>query len=222
MNRLTEPTAVHWHGIELESFYDGVPGFSGAAKRLSPLIAPGDSFEVRFTPPRAGTFIYHTHHDEDRQQGAGLAGALIVVEPGAPFDPAVDHVVLITSPSDFNEASRVVLFNGSATPPPLTLRAGQPTRVRVINMTLRRSGPRLRFMQGDSLVAWRTLAKDGADLPSALRVRRTAPQLLSIGEKLDLEIVPVGTADLRFELRVGPQPNAPPLGTQLFRVRAVP
>ena len=32
----------------------------------------GDSFVVRFTPPRAGTFIYHTHADESRQQHAGL------------------------------------------------------------------------------------------------------------------------------------------------------
>ena len=222
VNRLSEPTAVHWHGIELESFYDGVPGFSGAAKRLSPLIAPGDSFEVRFTPPRAGTFIYHTHHDEDRQQGAGLTGALIVVEPGAPFDPAVDHVVLITSPLDFNEASRVVLLNGSAAPPPMTVRAGQATRLRVINMTLRRSGARVRIMQGDAPAAWRMLAKDGADVPAAMRVRRTAPQPLSIGETFDLEIIPVGTADLRLELRVGVQPNAPPLGVQLFHVRAAP
>ena len=30
VNRLPEPTAVHWHGIELESFFDGVPGSAGA------------------------------------------------------------------------------------------------------------------------------------------------------------------------------------------------
>jgi hypothetical protein len=27
VNRLGEPTAVHWHGIELESYFDGVAGF---------------------------------------------------------------------------------------------------------------------------------------------------------------------------------------------------
>ena len=31
VNTLTEPTAVHWHGIELDSYYDGVAGFSGTA-----------------------------------------------------------------------------------------------------------------------------------------------------------------------------------------------
>jgi manganese oxidase len=99
VNRLPEPTAVHWHGIELESYYDGVPGFSGLGRRTTPLIAPGDSFEVRFTPPRAGTFIYHTHADEERQQLAGLAGALVVREPGTTPDPARDIPVLWPAPS---------------------------------------------------------------------------------------------------------------------------
>jgi len=64
-NALTEPTTVHWHGIEMtDSYYDGVDGFSGYGDRLAPMIMPGKSFEARFTPPRAGTFIYHTHlHD---------------------------------------------------------------------------------------------------------------------------------------------------------------
>ena len=76
VNRLEEPTAIHWHGIELESYFDGVAGFSGTNARLSPMIAPGDSFEARFTPPRSGTFIYHSHVDEPRQHRAGLIGAL--------------------------------------------------------------------------------------------------------------------------------------------------
>ena len=31
VNRLDEPTSVHWHGIELESYTDGVPGWSGTS-----------------------------------------------------------------------------------------------------------------------------------------------------------------------------------------------
>jgi len=67
VNKLPEATAVHWHGIELDSYFDGVAGFSGKSGRISPAIAPRDSFEARFTPPRSGTFIYHTHLDEVRQ-----------------------------------------------------------------------------------------------------------------------------------------------------------
>ena len=40
-NRLPEATAVHWHGIELESYYDGVAGFAGSTGRIAPAIAPG-------------------------------------------------------------------------------------------------------------------------------------------------------------------------------------
>ena len=70
VNRLAEPTAVHWHGIELESYYDGVPGFSGAGRRVTPLIAPGDSFVVRFTPPRCGHV--HLPHARRRECGSSM------------------------------------------------------------------------------------------------------------------------------------------------------
>ena len=67
VNRLREATALHWHGIELDSYYDGVHGWSGAGQQVAPMIEPGGSFVVRFTPPRAGTFIYHTHLHDFRQ-----------------------------------------------------------------------------------------------------------------------------------------------------------
>ncbi len=41
---------------------------------------PGDSFVAEFVPPRAGTFIYHTHANEQLQMGSGLYGALVVVD----------------------------------------------------------------------------------------------------------------------------------------------
>lgn len=34
-NRLSEPTAVHWHGIELDSYYDGVPGWTGLGDQVA-------------------------------------------------------------------------------------------------------------------------------------------------------------------------------------------
>ncbi len=57
VNRSMQPTAVHWHGMELESLFDGVAGWSGAGTRVAPIIAPGDSFVAHMTPPRVGTFI---------------------------------------------------------------------------------------------------------------------------------------------------------------------
>ena len=74
VNQLKEPTTVHWHGIERESPYDGVPDWSGTNKQATPPIAPGHSFVARMTPPRAGTFIYHSHWHEQKQLGEGLTG----------------------------------------------------------------------------------------------------------------------------------------------------
>lgn len=61
VNRLDEPTQVHWHGLEIDSYYDGVTGVGGHEGSLTPAIMPGDSFEMRITPPRPGSYMYHTH-----------------------------------------------------------------------------------------------------------------------------------------------------------------
>ena len=204
VNTLAEPTSVHWHGIELESYYDGVGGFSGSGARIAPVIAPGDSFVALFTPPRAGTFIYHTHVDELRQEPAGLSGPIIVLEPGATWDSATDHPVLITSPSSWDEAQRLVLVNGAHAPAPLVLRAGVPHRLRIVNMTLHRPALLLELRRDTTLLAARELAKDGADLPAWRRAPRAMSFPISIGETVDLELeTPDAPGDLRLDVRLG-------------------
>lgn len=200
VNRLPEPTSVHWHGIELDSYFDGVPGISGSRPQLAPVVAAADSFEVRFTPPRAGTFIYHTHVNETRQQRAGLAGPLIVVEKGR-FDPTKDFTVLVSSPADSVEEERSVMINGSLQPAPLLLRRGTGSRLRLINITTQRPGLRFTLLQDTTLMTWRPLAKDGADLPPDARTVRPARQTVSIGETADVEFVPTRPGDYRLELR---------------------
>ena len=177
VNRMSEPTAVHWHGIELDSYFDGVAGFSGDARRLSPAIAPSDSFEARFTPSRSGTFIYHTHVDEPRQQPAGLSGALLVVDEDKPYDASTDIPVLITTPRIAEIARRAVLLNGRLEMPPVELRAGFPHRFRLINITIGRPGIRVEVQARYVLVQWRG-CQGRADLPDAARLpaRRVADQ----------------------------------------------
>lgn len=207
VNALAEPTAVHWHGIELESYYDGVAGFSGQGRRLSPVIAPGDSFVALFTPPRAGTFIYHTHIDEERQQPAGLAGPIIVLEPGAHRDPATDVTVVASSPRTHDESSgrlsRIAWLNGAAAPAPLQFQAGVHHRMRLINMTTGIPGLRFELAQKGRLVRWRPIAKDGADLPESRRIMRIARQPVSIGETLDVDVVPEEIGTLLLTARLG-------------------
>jgi FtsP/CotA-like multicopper oxidase with cupredoxin domain len=191
---------VHWHGIELESYFDGVPGFSGMKPQLAPLIAPADSFEVRFTPPRSGTFIYHTHVNEERQHRAGLVGPLLVVEKGK-YDPTKDVAVLVSSPSDSVEEERSVLINGSLRPMTIELRRGQASRLRLINITTGRPGLRMELRQDTTLVNWRPLAKDGADIPAADRSPRKGTQTLSIGETMDVEFFPTRPGEYRLEAK---------------------
>ena len=49
-------------------------------------------------------------------------------------------------------------------------------------------------------VRWRAIAKDGADLPSALATERLAFLPLSNGETYDFEYSPAAPAELRFEI----------------------
>jgi FtsP/CotA-like multicopper oxidase with cupredoxin domain len=219
VNTLAEPTAVHWHGIELDSYFDGVAGFSGDGRRLSPLIAPRDSFEVRFTPPRAGTFIYHTHADEERQQPAGLAGPLVVLEPGTRYDPDTDRTVMITTPWRAEDRARAVMVNGSLTPAPLVLRAGGSYRLRFVNMTVRRPGIRVELRRNGTLLDWRNIAKDGADLPAPRQRVGPARHGISIGETFDVELTPRTPGDLRLEIRIGGRViDGPLLGVLPVRV----
>ncbi len=203
VNQTPEATSIHWHGIELESYFDGVAGFSGNAQRLSPLIAPGDSFEARFTPPRAGTFIYHTHVDELRQQPAGLSGALIVLDSGQRYDPATDIAVLITTPRDSVEVTQTVVINGRRPPAPLDVRVGVPHRLRLVNVTLGRPTLRLEVRRDTTLLSWRALAKDGSELPAARQLTRRASQVVSIGETYDFEFTPAAAGEYRLEVRRG-------------------
>jgi FtsP/CotA-like multicopper oxidase with cupredoxin domain len=201
VNRTSEPTAVHWHGIELDSYFDGVARFGGSGRRLSPVIAPADSFEARFTPPRTGTFIYHTHVDELRQQPAGLAGALLVMDPDRPYDAATELPILISTPRTSDIARRAVLLNGSLPARPAELRVGVPHRFRLINITTSRPGIRVEVRRDTSLARWRSLAKDGADLPDEAKVMRPARQPISIGETYDFELIPRDAGEMRLEVR---------------------
>jgi FtsP/CotA-like multicopper oxidase with cupredoxin domain len=205
VNNLTEPTAVHWHGIELESFPDGVPGWSGMPGRIMPPIQPGDSFAAEFVPPRSGTFIYHTHSNEQLQMGGGLYGPLLVVDSGRPYDPRTDKVILVggAGPSDslpqygFQSPG---LVNGSPSPPPLDLAVGRTYRLRLININ-----PDWRvvfsLMSDTALARWVPVAKDGAELPRSRRREQPAWLLTGPGETADYEFTPRAAGDLRLEVK---------------------
>jgi len=203
VNELAEATAVHWHGIELESYYDGVADFSGGPGHVAPAIAPNDSFVARFTPPRAGTFIYHPHADEVRQQQAGLSGALLVLDDPAAFDPTHDVVLLLTVPRLRADSERV-LINGRLSSPALELRVGERYRLRLIDIhTFRPSMIARLTRDAAAAVSWRAIAKDGMDLPPDQATVRPAVQQMGNGETYDFELVPNEAVDLTLTISSG-------------------
>jgi manganese oxidase len=212
VNHSHEPAAIHWHGIELESYPDGVPGWSGEGDRVLPAIPVGDSLTVRFTPPRAGTFMYHSHFNEMQQIASGMYGAIIVLEPGERHDPELDRLLVFSDGGpflDFGPGMRVPpkFLNGRADPEPLRLRAGTTYRLRLINI-ITETGLELVLLDGDTPVSWRAVAKDGAELPPGLATMRPAELVFSPGEIYDFELAPTAAGELRLGfLRAGGIPD---------------
>ena len=207
VNRLSRPTTVHWHGMELLSVYDGVSGWSGLDAQRAPLVAPGDSFVVAITPPRAGTFIYHTHMDEEAELRAGLYGPLVVLEPGERWDPATDIPLLVGDA--MVDGKPVLAINARRPAPPRTVRAGVTHRLRVISI-----GPaepvRVVLTAGGTPVPWRHVAKDGAALPAALQRARTDSIWVGVGETYDFEWTPAAAGEATLEV-------LPPFGAPAIR-----
>jgi FtsP/CotA-like multicopper oxidase with cupredoxin domain len=197
VNRTDELVSVHWHGIEVDSYYDGVADWSGAAGHTAPRIAPGDTFVVRLKPDRAGTFIYHTHQDESAQLSSGLYGPLIVLAPGEVHESATDRVFLIGRGGPSQDAP--VLLNGTTTPEPLSWTTGVTYRMRFINITA--NDVEEVTLTRDSIVQqWRPFAKDGADLPPEQAVGRPSRVSMGPGETYDFELVPRAATDLTLAM----------------------
>ncbi|MBI3499245.1 MAG: multicopper oxidase domain-containing protein [Proteobacteria bacterium] len=200
-NRLPQATTVHWHGIELESaYYDGVAEFGGDGKRLTPMIHPGQEFKALFTPPRPGTFIYHTHMNDVEQLEAGLAGPLIVLPPGETFDSKRDHIIMVTTPRPFADQGKFVLVNGVNPPAPIELKTGARHRFRLINMHSFEGYLTVEVKHGSQPMRWRALAKDGRSLPKVRQTSGPARQLVTQGETYDFEFVPSAPGDYTLEL----------------------
>ena len=213
VNRSGDATTVHWHGIELESYFDGVAGWSGThgtRGRTAPAIRPGATFPVHVTPKRAGTFMYHTHFDELRQQYGGLVGGLIVLEPGERWDAARDLLFLIT-----DGVPQRLYINGSLDPPPIELKAGSRYRLRFADAAVFRLTTLVRLLRDTTLQTWRPIAKDGFTLPAVQATVRPSEVNLPPGETADFEFTPDRPGEVVLE--IGP-PNQPVQGRLVFRI----
>lgn len=151
VNRLDRPTSIHWRGVRGPSAMDGV------APLVQKPVAPGGSFDYRFTPPDAGLFLFHAHAEPDfaSQVERGLAGLLVVEDPAA---PPVDHEFVVAlseqrapdaCPGVFahtageiagdSRARAAIAVNGAPAPWAQTAAAGARVRLRVANLAAGRA-----------------------------------------------------------------------------------
>jgi FtsP/CotA-like multicopper oxidase with cupredoxin domain len=215
-NKTTSDTTIQWHGIELESYNDGVAGWSGDTRQTTKLVPAGGTLDVWFTPPRAGTFIYHTHAHDPNQLSSGMYSALLVVPDRAKFNAEAEKVVLLggSGPGSADFSPAPFELNRSTNPMPMTLKAGTKYRFRLINISPNFNGI-VSLLDDKGPVKWRAVAKDGADLPPAQAITRPAKQPISVGETYDFEYEPTAPVDLRLEVR---ERNWDMLTTQLVLV----
>lgn len=136
-NKLSAPTAVHWHGLFLPSGMDGVTGLTQRG------IGPGETFAYEFTLKQHGTFMYHSHADEMVQIGMGSMG-FFIIHPKKPLRKVDrDYAIMMNewfiqpgaSTPDASEMTdfNLFTFNSRAFPgtAPLVARPGERVRIRV-------------------------------------------------------------------------------------------
>lgn len=202
VNETDEPTTTHWHGLEVESLYDGVAGGTGYPGRRTPAILPGESFDVELRTDRPGTYIYHTHLSDLRQQGAGLYGPLVILPEGEAWEPDTDLIFMVGAGLGEGEELRPGRYlNGSTAPDTVEMTAGTTYRLRLINITLGGPGLTFRLVRDGFPVEWRPRAHDGWDLPPYQRRPVRAQKVVSVGETYDFEYTPGSAGELALELR---------------------
>ncbi|MGK0298552.1 MAG: FtsP/CotA-like multicopper oxidase with cupredoxin domain [Gammaproteobacteria bacterium] len=199
VNRLDVATAIHWHGMELESYYDGVPIVSGIGDMRAPPVEPGKRFVARMTPPRAGTLMYHTHWHDPRQLTGGVHGPLIVMPAGQTYDPSTDKAFLFSQSPGEPFGASMLLMNGNPQPRTMEFKTGIKYRFRFINITPSVANLRVSLRQAGVPVEWRAVAKDAIDLPSSKATLRRADLQVSVGETYDFEFKADGPMELTLE-----------------------
>lgn len=87
-NAMDVETSVHWHGLLLPNFQDGVPYLT------TPPIKPGGTLTYHFPLKHAGTYWYHSH--TMLQEQSGVYGS-IVIEPKEHAQDYDSDLVLVVS-----------------------------------------------------------------------------------------------------------------------------
>ncbi len=218
-NRLRVPLSLHWHGMELESYYDGVGHWSGAPGHIRSPIAAGDSMSAYMTPPRAGTFMYHIHGETGNELQQGLYGALVVLERGHALNTDTDRLFVLASRGATPDAHMAI--NGRAFAPAERFDAGKTYRLRFMHISTN-DVKTVRLLKDGKPVRWRPLARDGAALPAQLRAPVDASFRTDVGQTFDFEWTPTASGVYLLEVATVPLLSGPVTQRVAFGVGPVP
>jgi FtsP/CotA-like multicopper oxidase with cupredoxin domain len=196
-NETALPLSLHFHGVRSPSAMDGVGGLTQEP------VAPGQSYEYRFTPPDAGTFLIRpcVLGRSAEPQERGLSGLLIVEEANPPkvdqdLALLVDDWSLSDNGSlmpfeksdDAAPAGRLgswLSLNGKPTPQRIEAPPGGRLRLRLANACNAR-GMRLRF---DGLKAY-VIAIDGQPTSTFEPLRASLPFAPGTRYELLIDLAP--------------------------------
>jgi len=190
-NNLSEPTTIHWHGIQVPNNMDGIPD------ETQEPIQPGETFTYEFVAKPAGTYWYHSHYDSDKQISVGLSGAFII-EPkgGLASKPDIDKVLMLNEWRVIDGQTYAAMpatgmdgnfftINGKAFPDTETLnvKVGQKVRLRFIG-----SGQMIHPMHLHGF-PFKIVATDGNDVPETAQWTKDTISVAP-GERYDIEFTP--------------------------------
>jgi FtsP/CotA-like multicopper oxidase with cupredoxin domain len=107
-NRGDLETTVHWHGLRLDSRYDGTHDTQ------SP-IPVGGTFRYELAVPDPGAYWYHPHIREDYAQELGLYGNVLVVPSDPDYWPPAHRELPLTVDDVLLEDGRIAAFGEETT-----------------------------------------------------------------------------------------------------------
>ncbi|GAC1558557.1 MAG: multicopper oxidase family protein [Beijerinckiaceae bacterium] len=192
VNRLDQPTSLHWHGVRIDNAMDGIAGLTQKP------ILPGASFDYRFKARDSGLYLYRPFAAPwtSEQMARGLYGLLIVDEPQPPQVDR-DFAILLDdwrldekgalvqdfgAPADLGGAGRIgtlLTANTQPTPGKETAAPGSRVRLRLVNV----ANARFMFVTFDGFKPL-IMAIDGQPCDPFEPVRRTIP--VAPGARFDL------------------------------------
>ncbi|MCF6278756.1 MAG: multicopper oxidase domain-containing protein [Flavobacteriaceae bacterium] len=136
-NEMDVESSIHWHGLLLPNFYDGVPHLT------TPPIPAGKSFKYEFALKHSGTYWYHSHTMLQEQRG--IFGSFIIHPKKKTLEYDSDLVLML---SDWtNEKPMEVLRNLKRGTEWYNFRKGTATP---LNQVIKRGafGAQMKFWKG--------------------------------------------------------------------------